>query len=288
MLAMLSAGCFSLKAIFVKLAYGTYPVDAVTLLALRMAMALPAFIWLARRQPGAALSRRQWQGLLAMGLLGYYLSSLFDFLGLQTISAGLERLILFTYPTLVLLLEAGWRKQPIAGRVWLGMGITYAGLVAAFWHDLHYQGDARAVLIGGGWVFLSSLTFSAYYMGTAVLVPSIGASRFAGIAGTVAALLILLHFSLTRPLASLALLPVGVWGWSATMALVSTVLPIWLAAMAVAKLGAGETAAIGSIGPALTIVFGWIILGETFSWMQMLGMLLVVGGVWWVGRAKRA
>jgi drug/metabolite transporter (DMT)-like permease len=253
-LAMLSAGCFSLKAIFVKLAYAAYPVDAVTLLTLRMGMALPAFLWLMRRPGGQPLGRREWLGLIAMGTLGYYLSSLFDFLGLQFISAGLERLILFTYPTAVLLLESAWRKRPVSGRVWAGMGLTYLGIVAAFGHDLHYQGTAAGVLIGGGWVFLSSLTYSGYYMGTAVYVGRVGSSRLAGIAGTVAAMLILAHFALTHSVTTLTALPATVWGWSAAMSLISTVLPIWLAAKAVEKLGAGHTAAIGSLGPALTIV----------------------------------
>lgn len=287
MLAMLSAGCFSLKAIFVKLAYAAYPVDAVTLLTLRMGMALPAFLWLLRRPSGAQITSRQWLGLLVMGALGYYLSSLFDFMGLQTISAGLERLILFTYPTMVLIMEAAWRRKPVNSQVWLGMGLTYIGIVAAFGHDLRHQGSTAAVLIGGGWVFLSSLSYSGYYMGTAVFVRDVGSSRLAGIAGTVASLLIIAHFALTHSASSLAGLPPAVWGWSAAMAIVSTVLPIWLAAMAVERLGAGHTAAIGSLGPALTIVFGWIILGEAFSWMQLLGMGLVMGGVWWVGKAKQ-
>jgi drug/metabolite transporter (DMT)-like permease len=123
-------------------------------------------------------------------------------------------------------------------------------------------------------------------MGTAVYVGAVGSSRLAGIAGTVAAALIATHFALTHSTAALTQLPAPVWVWTAAMALVSTVLPIWLAAKAVEKLGAGQTAAIGSLGPALTIVFGWIILGEAVSWMQLLGMGLVMGGVWWVGKAR--
>ncbi|WP_269532487.1 DMT family transporter [Chitinimonas sp. BJYL2] len=285
MLAALAAAAFSLKAIFVKLAYGAYPVDAITLLAIRMGLALPAFLWLATRDAkGKVPTQRDWLGLVAMGLLGYYLSSLFDFIGLQTISAGLERLILFTYPTLVLILEAVWRKKPISRAVWAGMGLTYLGLLAAFGHDLVQPGEMALVLIGGGWVFLSSLTYSAYFMGTAALVGRVGSTRLAGIAGTVASLFVLAHFGLTHPIADLQVLPAEVWLWGAAMALFSTVLPIWLAARAVARLGAGKTAAIGSLGPALTIVFGWLILSEPFSLLQLLGMALVMGGVWWVGK----
>lgn len=286
-LALLAAAGFSLKAIFVKLAYAAGPVDAITLLALRMLLALPAFIWLVYKAGGARLQGGDWLGMLLLGLVGYYLSSLFDFIGLQTISAGLERLILFTYPTLVLLMEAVWRRKPIGARVWLGMGLTYLGLLAAFWHDLIHTQASLAVLIGAGWVFLSSLSYSVYYLGTGRYVQRVGAMRLAGLSGSLACGFVLAHFAATRPLASLAQLAPAIWGWSLAMALFSTVLPIWLAARAVAALGASKAAAMGTIGPVLTIVFGWFILSEPFSWAQLLGLALVLGGVSWISRSKQ-
>ncbi|MEN9477822.1 MAG: hypothetical protein RLZZ300_1963, partial [Pseudomonadota bacterium] len=105
LLALLAAFGFSLKAIFIKLAY-PYGVDAITLLALRMGFALPVFLWvgLAEHKAGAALSRQDWGKLFLLGCLGYYGASILDFWGLEYISAGLERLILFTYPTLTILI----------------------------------------------------------------------------------------------------------------------------------------------------------------------------------------
>ncbi|PHV13021.1 DMT family transporter [Chitinimonas sp. BJB300] len=284
--ALLAAAGFSLKAIFVKLAYAAGPVDAITLLALRMLLALPAFIWLIHKAGGEPLSRRDWLGMMVLGMVGYYLSSLFDFLGLQTITAGLERLILFTYPTLVLLLESAWYRKPISGKLWVGMVLTYLGLLAAFWHDLVHTEASMAVLIGAGWVFLSSLTFSAYYLGTGRYVKQLGSMRLAGLAGAMASGFVLGHFLLVRPVSSLMTLPLAVWGWALAMALFSTVLPIWLAARAVALLGAGKAAAMGTIGPVLTIVFGWMILAEPFSWAQLLGLGLVISGVSWISHSK--
>ena len=286
-LAMLSAAGFSLKAIFVKLAYAAFPVDALTLLTLRMGLALPAFLWLAWSGEPARFGRRDWFGFVMLGVSGYYLSSLLDFIGLQYISAGLERLILFTYPTLVLLLDSIWHRRPVTGRVWLAMAVAYVGLVAAFWNDLMHVKAAAVVLIGGAWVFASSLTFSAYYLGTGLVVGKVGATRMAGYSGVVASLCVIGHFLLARDPAVLMTLPPAVWSWSAAMALVSTVLPIWLMAKAVERLGAGQTAAIGTLGPVLTIVFGWFILSEPFSLLQLLGLTLVVGGVTLLGRWKR-
>ncbi|MFC4161635.1 DMT family transporter [Chitinimonas lacunae] len=286
-LAVIAAACFSLKAIWVKLAYAAHPVAPSTLLALRMALSLPAFLWLARQAGAEPLSRRDWAGLFVLGLVGYYLSSLFDFIGLQYISAGLERLILFTYPAIVWLVEAALRRQTVPGRVWLLQGVIYLGLLAAFWHDLTHLPSHEAVLIGGAWVFLSSLTFSCYYLGTGRLVGRIGSTRLAGASGAIASGLALGHFGLAGSMAELAVLPPAVWLWSLAMALVSTVFPIWLNARAVAKLGAGPTASISALGPALTIVFGGLLLGEAVSSWQMLGMALVIGGVWQLGKTGR-
>ncbi|TXH84866.1 MAG: EamA/RhaT family transporter, partial [Thauera aminoaromatica] len=90
-LAVLAAAGFSLKAIFVKLAYAAAPVDAITLLALRMGFTLPLILWVlaADRHGLRVLGRLYWGLLAALGLLGYYGASILDFLGLQYISAGL-------------------------------------------------------------------------------------------------------------------------------------------------------------------------------------------------------
>jgi drug/metabolite transporter (DMT)-like permease len=286
LLAVLSAAAFSLKAIFVKMAYAAYPTDAVTLLAVRMAIALPAFLWLGRGAITAlGASRRLWGGLTLLGISGYYLSSLFDFMGLRSISAGLERLILFTYPMLVILLEAMWRRRPIQRRVIVGMGTAYLGIAVAFWHDLHALGDSASVLVGGAWVFLGSLTYAGYYMGTSFLMADVGSARLTGVSGTIACVLILGQFLVTHGISDLARLPPAFWGWAAAMAVVSTALPIWLLAAAVERMGAVRTAAVGSLGPAITIVFGWILLGDAFSVAQLAGVTLVIGGVWWIGRA---
>jgi len=289
-LASLAAAGFSLKAIFVKLAYATQAVDAISLLTIRMLLAVPAFLLLAHasRGNGARLTTSQWRWIVALGLVGYYCSSLFDFVGLQYISAGLERLILFTYPTLVLLIESFMQRKRISGIVRAAMLLTYFGLVMAFGHDLHHQGDQTAVLIGAGWVFLSSLCYASYMLGTGTLVKQIGSTRLAGYTGTLASLLVIGQFAVTRDAAILWHLPPAVWGWGAAMALFSTVLPIWLAAKAVERLGASHTAAIGTLGPAITILLGWVILNEPFSWAQVAGMVCVISGVVWLGKAKQA
>jgi drug/metabolite transporter (DMT)-like permease len=116
--AVLGAVGFSFKAILIKLAY-PYGVDAVTLLALRMGLSLPFFLalgWADQRRRQPALAGRDWGLMLGLGFSGYYLASYLDFLGLQYISAALERLILFAYPTLVVLFSAFFLGKPVTRR----------------------------------------------------------------------------------------------------------------------------------------------------------------------------
>ncbi|MEO5647602.1 MAG: EamA family transporter, partial [Chitinophagaceae bacterium] len=109
-ITILGSILFSTKAIIVKLAFAATAVDAITLLALRMVFALPFYagigLFASNKATNIYFTKKQWFYVVVLGLTGYYLSSLSDFIGLQYISAGLERLILFLYPTFAVLLNA--------------------------------------------------------------------------------------------------------------------------------------------------------------------------------------
>ena len=280
--AVASALGFSFKAIFVKLglAHGG---DAVTLLALRMGFSLPIFAAIAWRTGVSGLTRRDWAGLALLGLMGYYLSSLFDFLGLQYISAGLERLILFLYPTLVIVLSALFLGQPITRRALGALGLCYAGIGLAVSHDLQLASDGDNLVKGSLLVFASATTYALYYMGSGKVVAKVGAARFTAYATIFACFFCLGHFAATRPLSAL-IVPWRVYGDGLALALISTVLPIYCQAQAIRRIGAGTASLVGTLGPVLTILLGWAILGEPLSAYQAAGTVLVVGGVLWVGR----
>lgn len=273
-----------MKAIFVKLAYH-WPIEAVTLLALRMAFSLPFFIVIGLRESRKAqpLSLRQWFVVMLLGLLGYYGASIFDFIGLRYISAGLERLILFSYPTLTLLLGAVFFGQHIRQRDVASLLLCYIGIAAAFAHDLHLAQDMSAVWIGGGFVIACSLCYAIYLVGSGRLIPILGAARFTALAMLVSTGATLLHFLLTQPLQALDQ-PWQVYAISLAMALFSTVLPVFALSAAIRRIGAGRTALIGSIGPVLTIGLSWWVLGEPISSWQWIGTALVVAGVLLTGR----
>ena len=284
--AVLSATGFSLKAVFVKLSYAAAPVDAVTVLSLRMGLALPLFawlLWLSRGTGQARLSAKDWAHVLLLGMLGYYLSSLFDFYGLQYISAGLERLILFTYPTLVLLLQMLAMGERPGPRTFLALGLCYLGLSIALVHDIRVEGDGEQILLGAAWVFASAVTYALYYFGTGVMVQRIGSMRLAGLAGAASSLMVLAHYGVSGQLGveqvRLASLSGEIWLYAALMALCSTVLPVYWMALAVQRMGAAQTAAIGNLGPVLTIVASWAVLSEAISVYQLAGLALVMFGI---------
>ena len=270
-----------MKAIFVKLAYAAGPVTPLTLLALRMGIALPLFLWLIHRSrdgKAAPISLRDFGAIAALGFTGYYLSSLFDFYGLMHISAGLERMILYLYPTMVLLMQAWLTRKAPARTTWGAMAICYLGLAIAFAHDLR-QSEGSNVLVGSAWVFACAVTYAMYYVGTGRLVGRVGSTRLAGYAGSASAVFVLAHFLLLGEPQSLPALPAAVWLHAAAMAVFSTVLPVWWLALAIQRMGASQAAAVGTLGPVLTILAAWMLLDESLSLLQLAGLALVMFGV---------
>ena len=278
--AVLAAVGFSFKAILVKLAY-RYGVDAETLLALRMACSLPFFIamgWMSAHRATRRLTPQDGAWLFGLGLLGYYLASYLDFLGLRYIGAGLERLILFVYPTLVVLLSALWLGQPLTRRVLGALALCYAGIALAVAHDLRLAGSARDLALGGALVFGSALSYALYLLGSGRVVGRIGALRVTALASLIACGLAIGQFLLLRPLAALAQ-PGPVYALALAMALFSTVLPVWAVSEAIHRIGAGPVALTGSLGPIVTLLLAWLLLDEALGVAQGVGAALVIAGV---------
>lgn len=284
-LAVLAALGFSFKAIFVKLAYAAASVDAVTLLSLRMVFALPVFLWVgfAASRSAPSLTRRDWRVLIVLGLLGYYGASILDFIGLQYISAGLERLILFTYPTLTVLIGVLFMGKALEKRQVGALLLSYAGIGLAFAHDLQVAGDTRSVLIGAAFVFGSALSYAMYSAGAEPAIARFGSARFSALAMLVSTTATQIHFFIAQPISALVQ-PLPIYAYGAAMALFSTVLPVFWQSAAIRRIGAARSVLIGTLGPVLTIFFGWWLLNEPISAAQLMGAGLVLAGVLLVTR----
>ena len=285
-LAALGAIAFSGKAIIVKLGF-RYGADVVTLLALRMLVALPFFVmmgaWAARRTV-PLLPADRWR-ILALGFFGYYLASFLDFAGLAYITATLERLILYLTPTLVLLIGVVFAGRRPTRLQLSALATSYLGVLLAFGHDLDHGGSD--IGLGGALVFCSALAYAIYLYGSGEVVARIGAVRLTAYASTVASVLCIGQFLLLRPLGALAV-PAPVLWLSLLNGTACTVLPVLATMIAVKRIGSATAAQIGMLGPVSTIVLSLFVLGEPMGPWQVAGTLLVLAGVFAVSRQKAA
>lgn len=283
--AILGAVLFSAKAIVAKLIY-RYPVDAVTLLGFRMLFSLPFFAAVAfwKMRTDEPLARPDRIRIVVLGLLGYYLSSFLDFIGLQYISAGLERLILFLTPSFVLLLSALFLKMKVGKLEWMALAISYAGIVLVFLHDVNTGPSGMATTaLGSMFVLGSAISYSLYLLWSGELVRRVGAIRLVAYAMCVSSAACILQFFLLRPLSMLEQ-PVPVYALFLINAFACTVLPVFLTMAAVARIGAASASQAGMVGPVSTLFLGAMILSEPITAVQLAGAGLVLAGIYLLSR----
>jgi drug/metabolite transporter (DMT)-like permease len=262
-------------------------VDPLSLLFLRLVFSLPFFVaipWVMRKsRPATPLTRRDFGKVVLLGVLGYYASSLLDFMGLQYVTAGLERLILFVYPTLVVVLSFFVFGKPIAQREGLALFLTYAGILLVFLND-HLLARPNV-----GWgallIFGSAFTYAVYLIGSGRLIPRFGAIHFTAYAMITSCLSVMLHYSLTAT-TSIFAHPLPVYGLALSIALFSTVIPTFLVSKGIQLIGANRASIIASVGPVSTIVLGYFTLGEPLTVHEVIGTGLVLTGVLLVSSHK--
>lgn len=281
-LVIVSSVAFSAKAVMAKLMY-RYGVHPVAVLTLRMGFALPIYLASVARgqQRGPSLARRDLWGILALGIFAYYGSSLGDFLGLRFVSAGLERLILFSYPVLVVLLAAVVLGDRIRRPEIAALALTYSGIALAFRAEAH---GGEHVVLGAAIVFAAAVAYAAYLVFGTRYIRRLGTERFTSLALSGAAFAALLHFTVLRP--RLLGYPAAVYGLGLGMALFATVLPTYALAAGIRRIGPGPSAVLGTVGPVSTIFLAHALLSEPLSAMQLLGTLVVLAGAVLMARDK--
>ena len=282
LIAFIGAILFSTKAIIVKKAFADVQVDALTLLAIRMVFSLPFYLvaafFITTNKANIKLTGKEWMYIIALGLFGYYLSSLFDFIGLQYISAGLERLILFLYPSFAVLINAFFFKQEIKRiQVW-ALVITYIGIGIAYFGELQIDTGNPNFYWGSFLIFLCSVTYASYIAGSGYVIPKVGASKFTAYAMLTSTGGVLLHY-LLRGQYDVLQHTEGLWWYGVLLALIATVIPTFMLSYALKKIGANNVAIISSVGPVSTIVQAHFVLGEPIFTEQVIGTVLVLIGV---------
>lgn len=290
-LAIVGATMFSAKAVLIKLAY-SYEVSSVSLLMLRMVMALPFFLAVGihqirkqKQEQKEKFKAKDYFMIILLGFLGYYLASYFDFLGLKYISASLERLILFIYPTLVVILSAIIFREKVTTPQVTAIVVTYLGMVVIFSEQLDFS-QYQDFWKGAGLIFLSAFIYASYLIGSGRIIQRMGSVMFTTVAMIVSCICVIIHNFFISDIETLLSLPMPVYIYSFLMAIFCTFVPSYIISEAIKRLGASNMAIIAGVGPVSTITLSAIFLGEHLTVIQFIGAFIVVLGVFLVSKAK--
>lgn len=286
---LLAATGFSAKAVLIKLAYGAgSKIDSITLMGLRMLFALPFFlivaVWDDKKGSGQQLQAKDWLMIFSLGVLGYYLASYLDFEGLQYIPAGLERLIVFMYPTFVVIFSAGIYRRAISQPQVVALSLSYSGMVLVFLDTISM--DSTRVWLGSTLVFSSAVAFAFFMMGSGFMIRRIGSRRFTAYSMTVACLATGLHYTTRHGINPLAF-PAEIYWLALIMAIFSTVMPAFLMNAGIRRIGVDSASIISSAGPIGTLGLAFLLLGEEVTMIQLIGTVFVLAGVYVIGRPKK-
>lgn len=278
-LAILGTLLFSLKSIFIKFLY-QQGLNADQVLVLRMALALPIYSLILLKltqqtnfvRPSFDLLKK----IIVLGFFGYYLASLFDLMGLELISAQLERLSLFTYPFLIAVIGFVVFKEVVTARLMIAMTMSYLGLWIVMGEELKLTGND--VVLGVGLVLISALSFACYVLFSKRFIKQIGSQLFTSIAMIASCLFGLCHGVIVLDWAAVEISSIA-WFWLLMLVIFSTVIPSFMMTEALQWLGPAQVGVVGMLGPVFTIAFAIYLLNEPFTLTIASGIALIMLGV---------
>lgn len=277
---------FSSKAIMVKLAY-QYDIDALSMLLLRMLFAFPFYLAIAyfyRHEKKDPTQRKDYLWLVFFGCVGYYLASYFDFIGLTYIKASLERIILFIYPTIVLLFNKWFLKKGITKKQKIAIFIAYIGILITFGSEVSVSGTNA--YLGGFFVLLSAITYASYLVGSGWLIPKFGVIRFTAYAMLVSCVCVFIHYGIFSQV-DVFNFPWQVYMLGLGIAVFATVIPSFLVSISIKLINSSNFAIVAGIGPISTIILAVIFLNESLTSLQIIGTTVVILGILLVSKSKK-
>jgi drug/metabolite transporter (DMT)-like permease len=227
------------------------------------------------------LTQKDWAAILSLGLLGYYLSSLFDFYGLKYISASLERLILFTYPMLTVLLHSIFLKTKLRKKDYIALSITYLGIFFVFYN--HHE-KSTSLFLGALLVFCCAFTYAIYLVGSGQLIPKVGAQRYTSYAMLSSTIAIFLHQTIQNDLSQIFHQPLEIYLLGIGLALIATVIPSITLAESIKLIGTEKSSILATLGPLITILLAHLFLNEPFTFYQFIGAIFIISGVFIVSK----
>jgi drug/metabolite transporter (DMT)-like permease len=282
-LALSAAFLFSTKPILIKWLYGL-GMTALPLMGLRLVIALPLYIIVGVVMWGRLANKpslRDVCNAAAIGLLGYYLASYLDLSGLEYVSAQLERLMLYAYPSMVVIIGALFFGAKVNRSIIPALILTYAGLAVMYGHDLNIAPvgtDPADITKGTLLILASALSFSLYVLFSKKSIARLGSLLFTSIAMGSATIATIVHYAIVEG-AVMPDMTAQIWVGVLILAIMATVVPSFMVSEAIKRIGPAKTSVSGTIGPVMTTIMAIMFLGEPFGWLTALGMALVMLGV---------
>jgi drug/metabolite transporter (DMT)-like permease len=283
LLIFIGSICFSTKAILVKLCM-QHGADGITALMLRMLFALPFYIFFpffVKSINVSSVKAAPWLKIIFLGLAGYYLSSLFDFLGLQYIQANLERIIVFLYPTLVLIFGAIFFRRKITFPQMVAVGLSYTGIVIATLSQ-DFDLSTGQTWLGIFLVAMSAVCYAIYLVFSDDIIYKIGSVAFTCFSMVISSIAVLLHYGIQNGL-NISGMAWQVYFYGFLMAIIATIIPTMFLSKGISLIGSSNAAVVSAIGPVSTIALSYFILHEQFSFLQGIGTAFVIGGIMYLG-----
>ncbi|MDB6062247.1 MAG: permease [Verrucomicrobiaceae bacterium] len=279
-MVVIAALLFACKGTLIKYIY-SLGAGVADVMILRLLFSMPAYLWVALRHWPAKHNRpkiSQWIGVMLCGICGYYIASYFDMLGLQTISAGLERIILYTFPAFVVIFSAWLFKKSLSPLLYFYIAVSYVGLFMVFYADIRVQpaSSTAAIIQGSLYVLISAIAFAGYVIGSEHFMRSMSSAIFTAVAMLAAGIVMSLHYALFNSPAHLLQLSSAVYGWCLLTAIAFTVMPAFMMSAGIRKIGSAKAGGIGMVGPLATLVIAASVLGETITLLQIAGFIVVV------------
>lgn len=280
-LVAVSALAFALKAVLIKLIYRE-GLDPLTVLSFRMILALP-FFWLCLflSNEGFRVNRRDILPVALAGLVGFYASAVSGFYGLAYIEAVLERIVLFIYPAIVAILSSVFFKEKITPAKLISLGLTYLGVLLCV--DPFGIEPARSRMIGVILVLASASTYACYFILVQRLKDRMSTIKLTTYSLTIGTVAILGTWIGTWQGSRI---PAGgrEWGLLFMLSAGSTFVPFVTLVAGIKRIGASRAAMVGTISPISTAILGAVVLGELPGFMQVAGIVTVIGGVLILGK----
>ncbi|MCK6265865.1 DMT family transporter [Vibrio sp. ZSDE26] len=276
--ALVGTLLFSIKPVLIKLAYSVGG-DATSIMSLRAASSLPLYIaillWLCWDPDKRSKLKKYGLQAALVGVLGYYCASLLDILALDFISAQLERLLIFMFPSFVVFISWGILKEAPRKGTLTSIALGYVGVAMIVMHD--FSSFGHQVWLGSAMAIASALIFAIYLVLSKKFISKMGAQLFTSVGMGSAGIVIMAQYQLQG--AQFTEMPNELIWMGVMIGVFCTVLPSYFVAAAMARLTPSVLSLTSNIGPAVTALFAILLLDESFTHWHGMGMILVVYAV---------